>query len=162
MTWPRLPTAGNLRYLDKQPVDVVLTDLHMPGFDGLDLIAQAGQVRTRRPDIIAMTGQPKIRRDGRKSEVAEFARRGPGHHEAVHQGSAGEPHQRACGGPLAVRYMPVAETSSAINLGRPLQQFPRYLHRVVLLFPLSRPTGARRSVRCAVRLEPRRIRITLR
>jgi len=45
-----------LRYLDKQPVDVVLTDLHMPGLDGLDLIAHLAKFGVRRPRVIAMTG----------------------------------------------------------------------------------------------------------
>src|SRR5436853_1228952 len=51
--------AEALRFLDRQPVDVLLTDLHMPGLDGLDLIAQLARYGARRPRIIAMTGSER-------------------------------------------------------------------------------------------------------
>jgi CheY-like chemotaxis protein len=47
--------AEALRLLDSVPVEVVVTDVIMPGMDGIELLRE---IRTRHPDlpVIAMTG----------------------------------------------------------------------------------------------------------
>ncbi|MBI5479999.1 MAG: response regulator [Deltaproteobacteria bacterium] len=55
--------------LDRAPVDVVVTDLKMPGMDGLDLLAQ---VHARDPDIAVLV----ITAYGSEESASEALRRG--------------------------------------------------------------------------------------
>jgi two-component system response regulator AtoC len=52
-----------LRILSREPVDVVVSDVHMPGADGLTLLRQ---VRARHPRIafIVVTGRPSRAMEG--------------------------------------------------------------------------------------------------
>jgi CheY-like chemotaxis protein len=45
-----------LAKLESEPVDVILTDLFMPGMDGLELIHRLNHSSKRVPPIIAVTG----------------------------------------------------------------------------------------------------------
>jgi CheY-like chemotaxis protein len=47
--------AEALRRLETEPVEIVVTDVMMPGMDGIELLRE---IRSRRPDlpVIAMTG----------------------------------------------------------------------------------------------------------
>jgi len=47
-----------LRYLEDQPVDLVLTDLKMPGMSGVDLAERIKQLYPGLP-VIAITAQPE-------------------------------------------------------------------------------------------------------
>jgi len=53
-------TEAALKRLAKEPVDVVIADLVMPGFDGLSLIRIVAGQPEPRPAIIAMTGQAHL------------------------------------------------------------------------------------------------------
>lgn len=51
--------ANGLRALDRQPYDVVLLDLRMPGMDGVEVL---GHIKQRWPEteVIVITGYPAI------------------------------------------------------------------------------------------------------
>ena len=48
-----------LQHIDQHPVDVILTDLKMPGTDGLSVLAHARKVRPG-AEVILMTGHASI------------------------------------------------------------------------------------------------------
>src|SRR5512140_672711 len=49
-----------LQLIDQQPIDVILTDLKMPGADGLSVLAHARKVRPG-AEVILMTGRASVR-----------------------------------------------------------------------------------------------------
>ena len=48
-----------LQHIDQHPVDVILTDLKMPGTDGLSVLAHARKVRPG-AEVILMTGHASV------------------------------------------------------------------------------------------------------
>ena len=63
--------AEALAYLARERVDVVLTDLYMPGMDGLALLKVLRTAPAPRPRIIAMTGSAEFDR-GASLEAARI------------------------------------------------------------------------------------------
>ncbi|TRZ99187.1 MAG: response regulator [Deltaproteobacteria bacterium] len=67
-----------VQHIDQHPVDVILTDLKMPGTDGLSVLAHARKVPSR------SRGDPHDGpRDGRIRRPGDEARRVPLHHQTV-------------------------------------------------------------------------------
>jgi len=58
---------GALSMLAKHHIDVILTDLYMPGMDGVGLISAVRDRLSRAPRIIAMTGSTHM---GREATIA--------------------------------------------------------------------------------------------
>jgi DNA-binding NtrC family response regulator len=60
-----------LRHIDQHPVDVVLTDLMMPGTDGLSVLAHARKVRPG-TEVILMTGHASVESAVRAMKLGAF------------------------------------------------------------------------------------------
>ena len=60
-----------LRHIDQHPVDVVLTDLKMPGTDGLSVLAHARKVRPG-AEVILMTGHASVESAVRAMKLGAF------------------------------------------------------------------------------------------
>jgi DNA-binding NtrC family response regulator len=60
-----------LQHIDQHPVDVVLTDLKMPGTDGLSVLAHARKVRPG-AEVILMTGHASIETAVRAMKLGAF------------------------------------------------------------------------------------------
>ena len=60
-----------LRHIDQHPVDVVLTDLKMPGTDGLSVLAHSRKVRPG-SEVILMTGHASIESAVRAMKLGAF------------------------------------------------------------------------------------------
>jgi len=52
--------ADALSYLSRQRVDVILTDLYMPGMDGLSLVRVIRASPEPQPRVIAISGSPNL------------------------------------------------------------------------------------------------------
>ncbi|HEX7523743.1 MAG TPA: response regulator, partial [Candidatus Deferrimicrobium sp.] len=60
-----------LQYIDQHPVDVILTDLKMPGADGLLVLAHARKVRPG-AEVILMTGHASVESAVRAMKLGAF------------------------------------------------------------------------------------------
>jgi DNA-binding NtrC family response regulator len=61
-----------LQAYDPDSIDVVITDYHLPGMKGTDVIAEIHQKRTDAP-VIIITGDPKLKIDELASRAGAFA-----------------------------------------------------------------------------------------
>jgi Response regulator containing CheY-like receiver, AAA-type ATPase, and DNA-binding domains len=63
--------AEALQHIDQHPIDVILTDLKMPGTDGLSVLAHARKVRPG-AEVILMTGHASIESAVRAMKLGAF------------------------------------------------------------------------------------------